>query len=236
MKKQLTSFAFSALFLSAGIFFTGCSKEEDKTNGDLTFNAGALVTNEGQFQKGNGGVSFISQQNNEVTRDVFMTVNNRPLGDVVQSLTEHDGKIYVVVNNSEKIEIADARTFKEAGVINGLQLPRYAVASEDKLYVTEWVNYGLSGRVAVIDLDSNTVSKTITVGQLPEKVLLLNKKLHVLNNGQNTISVINTTTDAVETTIQVGDSPNGIVTTSDGIWVLCGGKKVYGGAPDYALD
>ncbi|MBK0401363.1 hypothetical protein I5M27_00095 [Adhaeribacter sp. BT258] len=237
MKKQITSIAFSALFLSAGVFFTGCSKEDDKPEAPRTFENGVFVTNEGQFQKGNGAVSFINKQNNEVERDIFMTKNNRPLGDVVQSMTVHNGKAYVVVNNSEKIEIADAGTFKEAGSINGLKMPRYAVGLNNKLYVTEWVSYGVNGRVSVIDLASNTVSKTITVGQLPEKVLLLNNKLYVVNNGENTVSVINTATDAVENTLVVGDSPNSLaVDAASNLWVLCGGKKVYGGAPDYALD
>ena len=147
MKKQITSLAFGTLFLSAGLFFTGCSKEDDKPAAPRTYENGVFVTNEGQFLKGNGAVSFLDEQNNEVERDLFMKVNNRPLGDVVQSMTVHNGKAYVVVNNSEKIEIADANSFKEAGVINGLKLPRYAVGLNNKLYVTEWVDYGVNGRV-----------------------------------------------------------------------------------------
>ncbi|MFC5268990.1 YncE family protein [Adhaeribacter terreus] len=230
MKKNFSSFAFGALFFSAGLFLSSCTTEtgEDKPVAPGTFEKGVFVTNEGQFQKSNGAVSFISRQTNKVDRDLFMAVNNRPLGDVVQSMTIHNGKAYVVVNNSKKVEVADANTFKEAGVINGLEMPRYAVGLNNKLYVTEWVGYGVDGRVSVIDLTTNTVSKTITVGESPEKVLLLNNKLYVVNSGDNTVSVINTVTDAVETTITVSHGPNSLVVDAgNNIWVLCGGEKVY---------
>src|SRR5688572_27862913 len=147
MKKNFISFAFGALFLSAGLFLTGCTSEDETVEKPATSENGVFVTNEGQYTKGNGAVSFISKQTSKVDRDLFMTVNNRPLGDIVQSMTIHNGKAYIVVNNSEKIEIADANTFKEGGVINGLVLPRYAVGLNNKLYVTEYVAFGKAGRV-----------------------------------------------------------------------------------------
>ena len=63
---------------------------------------------------------------------------------------------------------------------------------------------------------------------MPEKVLLLNHKIYVVNNGENTVSVINTATDAVESTITIGHSPNSLVAdAANNIWVLSGGEKVY---------
>ena len=230
MKKKFTSFAFAALFLSVGLFLTSCTTEpgEDKPVTPGATEKGVYITNEGQFTKGNGAVSFISKETNKVERDLFMTVNSRPLGDVVQSMTIHNGKAYIVVNNSNKVEIADANTFKEAGVVNGLAMPRYAVGLNNKLYVTEYAEYGKPGRVSVIDLATNTVSKTITVGESPEKLLVLNNKLYVVNSDDNTVSVINTATDAVEKTITVSHGPNSLaVDAANNIWVLCGGEKVY---------
>ncbi|RDC64969.1 YncE family protein [Adhaeribacter pallidiroseus] len=239
MNKNLVNRSFLlGIYLTGSIFLSSC--QDDDSGSTVTplkgaYESGVLVVNEGNFQKGNGEISFINKQSKTVVDDVFLTENNRPLGDVVQSITVNNDKAYVVVNNSNKIEIADANTFKSLGVINNLQLPRYMVVANNKGYVTEWVSFSGNGRVAVIDLATNAVTKTIAVGVLPEKLLALNNKVYVVNSGENTVSVINPTSDAVETTITVDGSPNSLVADANKkLWVLCGGEKNYNS--DYTID
>jgi YVTN family beta-propeller protein len=82
--------------------------------------------------------------------------------------------------------------------------------------------------VAVVNLSTNTVTSTIEVGGLPEKMLLHQGKLYVCNSNENTISVINTTTNSVTQTYTVHDGPSDIVLDANGkAWVLCNGKTVY---------
>ncbi len=237
-KIRLNRSILLGIYLTSSIFLYSC--QDDDSNGTTTppkgaYESGVLVVNEGNFQKGNGAVSYINPQSKTVVADVFRTENNRPLGDVVQSIAVNNDKAYVVVNNSNKIEIADANTFKSSGVINDLKLPRYMIVANNKGYVTEWVSFSGNGRVSIIDLVTNAVTKTVETGVLPEKLLALNNKIYVLNSGENTISVINPMSDAVEATITITDSPNSLVSDANNkLWVLCGGQKNYN--PDYSIN
>ena len=52
-----------------------------------------FVTNEGNFNSGNGSISFVSNDGT-VENNVFVTTNSFPLGDVVQSMSIIDKNIY----------------------------------------------------------------------------------------------------------------------------------------------
>jgi len=145
----------------------------------------------------------------------------------------YEDKAYIVVNNSNKIEVADANTFEEKAQITGLRLPRYFLASaSNRAYVSEWGVDGLTGTIAVLDLTSQTVLNRISVGVGPEKLLLKNEQLYVTHVGgytsNNIISVIDLTTNQVQTTIPVLDKPDACVEAVDGsIWVACAGDVAY---------
>lgn len=189
-----------------------------------------FVVNEGKFMSSNAEISSFSKTTSFVSKTLFSTINNRPLGDVAQSMAAQDSTGYIVVNNSNKLEVVNLRTFRSLATISNLKLPRYfAAASAAKGYVTETVSYsGAPGQVSVIDLKTNTVTKSVAVGKQPETLLVVGNRLYVVNGGENTVTVINTTTDAVEGTITVGDSPNSLVLDRNNkLWVLNGGKVAY---------
>jgi YVTN family beta-propeller protein len=151
------------------------------------------------------------------------------MGDVLQSIALYNNRAFMVMNNSRKVVVTNANTFKAEGEIGGLEMPRYFVALDDnKGYVTEWVTYSGKGRVAVVDLKTLAVTNTIEVGINPERMLLLGGKLYVANRDDNFISVINTATDAVEASIPVTHGPNGLaLDNSNNLWVASAGLKVY---------
>lgn len=194
-----------------------------------------FIVNEGNFNTPNGAVSIFNTASKRVTDvDIFKTANNRPLGDNVQSMTAVDTLGYVVVTQSNKIEVVSLPSFKTVKrtvkTISGLKKPRYfAAASATKGYVTEWIDYGVKGQVSVINLSTNTVTKTIPLsGNYPEQLLLAGGKLYVANSGGNTISVINTTSDTEEAVLTVGDAPNSFALDQNGrVWVLCSGRAGY---------
>ena len=76
----------------------------------------ALVLNEGLINTNAGSISVI-YRDSSVVADVFQDVNHRPMGDVAQSITLINGKYFVAMNNSKKIEIIDPITFKSVGTI-----------------------------------------------------------------------------------------------------------------------
>ncbi|MBC3541888.1 YncE family protein [Rufibacter sediminis] len=229
---KITTFKKYLLYVALGSssFLAVSCDNDDESTPKGAYEHGVFILNEGNYGTPTAEVSYLSPDEKTFLPDLFNQVNNRPLGDAAQSITFVGDKAYIAVNNSEKIEVVDAYSFVSKGVINGLKIPRYLAAlNSSKAYVSEYVGYDFfgytgPGRVSVLDLTTNTVTKTINVGLLPEGVLLYNGKLYVANSGGNTVSVINTTTDAVEATLNVGDSPKHLVLDANNkIWVLRGG-------------
>lgn len=79
-------------------------------------NIEAIVLNEGLINTNMGAISLL-YKDGTVVPDVFRDVNRRPLGDVAQSMTKINGKYFVALNNSKKIEIIDPGTFRSLGTI-----------------------------------------------------------------------------------------------------------------------
>lgn len=194
---------------------------------------GFFIVNEGGFGNGNTSLSFYDRETKTVANNIFASVNGA-LGDQAQSMTIFNNVGYIVVQNSDKIEVINVDTYESLGTIDSdLPSPRYFLGySATKGYVSDWGTDGVTGTVKVIDLSTNTVTKTIATGQGANELLLLNDKLYVANSGgfgrDNTISVINTTTDEVESTITVSDNPNSLVADADGnIWIGTRGHTAF---------
>ncbi len=225
MIKRVTQ---TLLYLTVGLFiFSSCSKDDDTPSG--IYSNGAFIINEGNFGHSNASVSFFNFSTDSITNQIFYKANGRDLGDVLNSMAIYNGKAYMVLNNSHKVEIANASDFKQAGVIENLESPRYIAFSGNKAYISMWKDAVSQGAIAVADLSTNAIIKTITVGTGPEGMLVVNSQLWVANCGgyvsDSTIMVIDLSKDTVIKTIVVGVNPQQLVTDKNGnIWVLCSGS------------
>ncbi|QCR23513.1 YncE family protein [Pontibacter sp. SGAir0037] len=231
MKKFTTvrRFFLGAALACGSFAFTSCDKDNDSPSGEYAENA-VLVSNEGNFRASNASVSYINRSSGKAENNIFTKANpGLVLGDVLQSVATHGDRAFLVMNNSQKVSVVNANTFVAEGEITGLEMPRYFVALNDnKGYVTEYVTFSGNGRVAVVDLNTYAVTKTIEVGVNPERLVLAGSKLYVINGGGNTVSVINTATDALETNITVTARPNSLVVDRNNtLWVISNGVKVY---------
>lgn len=213
------------LFLSLSVFITACDKDDDTISG--VYSDGVFISNEGNMSTGDGSVSYYSLAQDTVYNNIFETVNGRKLGSVVQSVKVYNGNAYIVVNASNKVEIVDANTFEEKGVVTEVTSPRYFIGiDKTKGYISQW---GDNGSIKVIDLLTFAVTKTITTDIGPEQMLLHNNLIYVANSGgyanNNTISVIDPSSDEVIKTIPLnGDSPRDfVVDANDNVWVICAG-------------
>ena len=222
-----------SLLLALGSFLlTACEPKEEATPTGKYEN-GVLIVNEGLFNNGTGTISYYNRSTKSVENDIFGTTNGRPLGNLVQSVSVHNGKAYVVVNNDEKVEVADAKDFTSVGVINGLAQPRYFLGiNEQKGYVTQWGADGLTGSVQVVDLRTNAVTKTIPTGRGAERMIKVNNNVYVTCVGgygnDNRVTVLDANTDQVVANITVGDNPNSIqLDANNKLWVSCGGIRDF---------
>jgi len=218
------------LFLTLSVIFisTSCTKEED-TSKHGAFSNGVFIVNEGPFQTGTGTITYFNPDSNLVKQDIFEMVNGRPLGNIAQSMTIYNGKGYIVVNNAGTVEVVDIATFKSEATIKNLVNPvQFLAINATKAYVSDWI-----GHVAIVDLVSNVISKTIPAGTGPDAMLKSGSYVYVANTGgfsvDSTVTVIDFATDKVIKTIKVGDVPSAMVADGNGrIWVLCKGRGYTG--------
>ncbi len=224
------------LFLSlATMFFISCSSDDDAPSEYIPYDYenGILITNEGPFNNGSGTITYISEDYATVAQNIYRNVNGKDLGNVVQSMGFENDNAYIVVNNSNKILIANRYTFQSVdSITTGIKSPRYFIAGDgNKGYVTNWGDPtdNSDDYVAVIDTRTNVISSTIPVSFGPEKMVSYNNKIYVAHKGgygqNNLISVISG--NSVESTITVGDVPNSMIVSGNILYVLCEGNPYY---------
>jgi YVTN family beta-propeller protein len=227
MKPQLKTFAWALLIVT---LITACSKDDDPVLIPAgPYANGAFISNEGTYGQANASVSFYNFAGDSICNSIFTSANNRPLGQVLQSMYATNGKVYMMLNLSDTVVVATTDGFKLAGNITGLSSPRYMASYSNKGYITQW---GETGVVKVVDLNTNLVMNTIDVGDGPEQVVVNNKEILVCNGGglthDSTVSVINPVKDQVTQTIWVGDNPKEmVVDKNNDVWVICYGYVKY---------
>lgn len=230
--KNLFNFKWFIALLALATTFAACEDDDNDSKG--IYDNGILISNEGAFGAGNGSLSYYSYKDDTITNDIFRKTNGRQLGDVVQDIKRHDNKVFIVVNASDKVEVANAYTMEQMAAITNLTKPRYAEVTNNKLYVSQWGN---DGQVVVLNEDTYENIKTINVGVGAEGIIAHNNKVYVANSGgngyDNTLSIIDATSDKVVKTLEVGDCPkNMVIDKNNKIWVLCAGHVTYN--PDYS--
>mgnify|MGYP001030501412 CR=1 FL=1 len=229
-----TNFRFFLLWLALPvfIFLQACDDGEDPL--PATGFRGFFVVNEGGFGNSNTSLSIVNTDENSITNNIFLTANNRPLGDQAQSMTKYGGRGYVMVQNSGKVEVINTVNFTSLGTISErVQSPRYFVGvSDTKAYLSDWGSTGFDGSVKVIDLSTLQVTDSIATGQGANRMLLHNEFLYVTNNGgfgrDSTVTVIDRRTDTVVDQLVVGNNPNSLAHDAQGnVWVLAGGYLAF---------
>ncbi|MBO6534649.1 MAG: T9SS type A sorting domain-containing protein [Balneolaceae bacterium] len=186
-----------------------------------------LIGNEGNFGSGNATITAFDFATKTATDGVFLNANGVGLGDVVQSITEIDDQLYIVVNNSQKVVITNPDTFQQTGQITlgaGSSPREILPIGNNKAYITDL----FGNHVLIVDLNTKTVlSDTIKVGRNPDQMLRVNDFVFVANNGfgaDSTIFKVDITTHTVVDTIIVSRGPASMVLDNEGmLWVVATG-------------
>jgi YVTN family beta-propeller protein len=216
------------LFLSfLGILIISCTKNHDKPTGSFLSGSGVFIINEGKFVGGTGSLSFYSYDSVKIYNDLFQTINGWPLGNVPNSMKMKNDNAFIVVNNSNKIEVINKNTLESIKTINGLISPRnISFVNNSKAYVTSLY----SDSVIIINLVDNTISGYINLRRFSEAIVTSGDKTFITNwVGPNYMSgkevmVVNNSTNQVIDSIEVGLEPESIVIDKNNmVWVLCNG-------------
>ncbi|BFM42080.1 hypothetical protein CFS9_07210 [Flavobacterium sp. CFS9] len=200
------------LALSASLFVSCSNDDSDGPKG--VYDNGVFILNEGNFTDG-GSVSFISDDLNTFTKDVYKTVNSSDfVGKYLQNIFFDGDKAYIIAGGSNVINVVDRYSFKLiAKVETGLAAPRYGVVKDGKAYVTNantyWSKTNPAGNtddfIAVINLSTNKVETTIPLNTTGNHIEIFNNKLYVTEPYNNDkLLVINPTTNKLETPVTIG--------------------------------
>lgn len=206
------------------LLIASCKKEENRSMPQL--NGTIYVINEGNFNFGNGEISLYNENTNQVTNDLFRTVNQYLLGDVVQSMYVRDTLGFIVVNNSAKIEVVSLPVFKKIKTINiSGASPRYVLPINDSIaYVSELY----AKKIWVINWQTGVVRSTIATQSWTEKmvkigdfVFVQQKKYYNTTSSLSGVLKIDTRSNTIvgQTSAAAVDVTGVTVDNLDRIWI-----------------
>ncbi len=187
-----------------------------------------VVLNEGIYGQNNSSVTTYAPLSETAEQHAYSNANSGArLGDTANDMVLRDGKIYIAVDVSNKIEVIDSATLVSEGFIDlgADSSPREICFTPDGYgYVTSLYR----NAVIKFDPESKTVLTEISVGQLPEGIVYSEGKVYVANSGfsgSDSVSVIDTEFDQVIKNIQTDFNPRNVFTDINGfIYVVCTGK------------
>ncbi len=204
-----------------------CEKPVDPIEKPLIGEEGIFILNEGGFGDNNASISFYNFKTKQVTDNLFLTANQRGLGDVGNDLKMYGGKLYCVVNNSEVLEVINPNTMKsiKSLPLTGKQ-PRMLAFHQNKAFLTCY-----DGTVLRIDTTTLTIDGTLNAGNNPDGITLVNNQLYVANSGgydypvtSKSVSVIDPISFTEIKKIEVGIGPRFILGDDQGdLYVVCTG-------------
>jgi len=219
------------LFVSTLVLgMVSCKKDKDESSAPA-LDPGILVLSEGQFQLNNSMLSYYNYSTGVSTTDYFAKVNKSTgLGDTGNDMLIYGGKLYIVMNESGVVTVANARTgvkitnisFKLADGTN--REPRYISTYKNKVLVSAY-----DGKVSVIDTTSLAIENNINIGPNLEQMAVVGDKLYVAVSGalntvaDSTVSVIDLTSMKEAQKIKVGYNPGYMTSDEFGnLYISCG--------------
>ena len=255
--KAILSFIALALLIS----FTACREDvelnlsediEVDTPGDTPIDIpgtigglqGFYLLNEGNMGSNKATLDFYDFETGRYIRNIYAERNpNVPkeLGDVGNDIRIYEGKLYTVINTSNKIEVMDAQTTKRIGQI---EIPncRFIKFHEGYAYITSYAgpviidpNYQQIGYVAKVNTTTLKQEDRCLVGFQPEELEIVDGKIYVANSGgymgagstsgyERTVSVIDIATFKEEKRIDVAYNLERLKADSRGdLWVASRG-------------
>lgn len=241
MKTQLTkSVALGLVALSVW----HC-KTTDPT--PMPYESGVYILNSGNFSSNNGSISFLPRNGQTVSTGIFQAANpSMGINGGVQGYNEVNGKGIILVDNNtagqDKVEVVEVGTFVSRATLKApdIENPRQVIqAGPNKAYISCWdvsgdyskgTFYKDPGYIAVIDLNTSTLSKKIPALKGVERMVLVGSEVFVGSSaysGNKTLMIIDANTDTVKDRIEFGVAPEPIALDADGrLWILAGNDMV----------
>lgn len=232
MKNRVLHIFIVSIIIASAFLGYGC----DDNFGEVVLDSsaynstdGVFILNEGNFNSGNGSISFYRPDSAKIINNIFYRENSRPIGDVPQDIAIDQGRVFVTVNNSGTIEIIRLEDFVSIGKISGLTSPKYLLPiASDKSFVTDLY----SDSITVINPETAKVTGYINVGYSTDRIIRVGEEAWTICWSQlahpdklnNQIVIVGLDSQQVIDSIRISKEPNSLVQDINGkVWVLCSG-------------
>ena len=229
--KQLLYYILPLLMLSSCRNDVMVVPMEDINTGGKTVKSeiiGMYLLNEGNMGSNKSSLDYLDLSGKDATvhylRNIYSERNPETvmmLGDVGNDIQIYGSRLWLVINCSNKVEVAQAN---DAVRIGKVDIPncRYVTFKDRYAYVSSYVGSVYSGSSSplgsVYKVDTLSLQKvdSCSVGYQPEEMAIIGKKLYVANSGgyqgmtgqgyESTVSVIDL--DKMQETERITVAPN----------------------------
>ena len=215
--------------------------------------SGLYLLNEGNMGSNKSTLDYYDYATGIYSRNIYGSANPtvpKELGDVGNDLQVYRGKLWAVVNCSNKIEVMDAA---DAVRIGQVDIPncRHIRFHDGYAYVTSYAgpveinpDYSQIGFVAKIDVETLEIVARCNVGYQPDGLAISGGYIYVCNSGgyrvpnyENTVSIISLDSFAVESTAEIAVNLQYAVADDNGrIWISSRGDYYDNPSRLYCFD
>ena len=203
------------------VLFAACRHDEyiiyseDQDTGQTAVSSeitGMYLLNEGNMGSNKCTLDFLDLSGNtptvHYTRNIYSERNPsevKELGDVGNDIAIHGDQLWMVINASNKVEVA---TVSQCRKIAKIDIPncRYVTFYGDDAYVTSYVGPVMVssdaplGRVYKVSTHTFEKKDSMTVGYQPEQLCTVGKKMYVANSGGYRVPLYDTTVSEIDLT------------------------------------
>ena len=229
------------------------TEEEKHGEQQLTSVVGFYLLNEGNMGSNKATLDYYDYPTATYCRNIYAEANPsvpKELGDVGNDLQIYGGRLYAVINCSNKVEVLDAATCKRIGQVD-IPNCRYIRFHGQYAYVTSYAgqvqidpDYKQLGYVARFDTATLQIDGECAVGYQPDELAITDTKIYVANSGgyrvpnyDYTISVIDLATFSEVKRIPVALNLQRVRTDRHGqLWVSARGNYYDVPSRLYCID
>ena len=218
-----------ALLPTLGLSLVGCdlagSDNDDLDPSDLQ--SGVYVTNGGALNNQNSSYTVFDPT---FRRKVEIPPNRPPgFASYIQSTTLHDGRNYLLFGGTNAIGVFNAKN-QRVTKIKDMVNPRYMDVTGQTGYVTGQDFFSPSNsKLYEVDLSTNSLVDSVTVGGAPEGVLATADQVFVALGGEDgSVAAVNPSDLSVEQNIPVKcDGPRSLALDQQNeLLVFCAGSAI----------
>jgi DNA-binding beta-propeller fold protein YncE len=223
LKTCCVGMAFGALAL---LLLPSCVKDKPIDNPDPILPAAGrriFIANEGNYNSGEASLSFINTSNDSIYNNVVSVINGNSLGDVFQSIFQDGERLYLVMNNSDKIIVLHHKTLEYIGIIPIAKPRNILKIAEDKFYVSTLYH----NSVAIVNPQSLSVTGYIALPYNNTEGLVMHQNnvyVSCWDTACNSIYAIDAINDIVMDTIPIqARAPHAVlIDKNEDLWVFSG--------------